>query len=93
MTTTDLPPTPGACFDCEDQGWIVMDGGDRIERCDACHTFETDDAALAAAVETAGELLKNPQPRAGIRFEKLLAALAVAADVIRNGHHIEPTEE
>lgn len=89
----DLPPTPGACHGCEEQGFIIVDGGADIERCDNCMAFDSDDAALAAAVESAVELLKDPRPRAGVRFDKLLEALAVAAAVIRGSHNTEPTEE
>lgn len=79
---TDLPPT-SACFDCEHQGFIVIDGGADVERCDACLLYPSDDEALASAVETAAELLKTHAPHAGTRFDKLLEALHVAAATIR----------
>jgi hypothetical protein len=93
VSTADLPPTNGACFDCEHQGWFPVEGGADVERCDTCQIFVSDDAALAAAVESAIEALKSPQPRAGIRFDKLIEALAVAAAVIRGGNEPEEIEE
>jgi hypothetical protein len=93
VTANDLPATPGACDTCEEQGWFPVRGGADVERCDECQVYESDDAALAAAVESAIAALKDPRPRAGVRFEKLLEALAVAAAVIRGENEPEESEE
>jgi hypothetical protein len=41
--------TPCACSTCEEQGFIVTQGGEFIDRCDDCKVFASDEAALAAA--------------------------------------------
>lgn len=92
MSAIDLPATPGACHTCEEQGFLVMNGGADVERCDECKVYESDAAALAAAVESAIAALRDPRPRAGVRFEKLLEALEVAAAVIRGETEHEETD-
>jgi hypothetical protein len=77
--------TACACFDCEEQGFIITDGGDGLERCDVCGVFDTDDQALAAALVLASRCFANPSlPREGTRFEKLVAAIGVAHDRLSN---------
>ena len=71
--------THGACSDCEGQGFIATDGGSGLERCDECKVFLDDDTALAAALVLASRAIADPSlPRDGVRFDKLVAALAVA---------------
>lgn len=73
--------TPRACFDCEEQGFIVAYGRSGVERCDACKVFGSDEAALAAALGLAARCFTDPSlPRKGVRFDKLVAALGVAEE-------------
>jgi hypothetical protein len=79
------------CHECEGQGFLVMDGGSSVERCDAGDHFQSDEDALAAAVGSAARYIADPTlPREGVRFEKLVAALGVAYEHLSNP---EPSTE
>lgn len=63
---------PCPCEECCGKGWLLADNADhglRIERCDACQMFETDQAAWEAVVKAA-----EAQP-AALKFVEEVALL------------------